>query len=98
MSSEDDGGDPTLEGAGQLDAPRIVTGELTTDAPESFGDETTKSFGVAGWTLVSRVTGLMRVVVAGAILGPTFFANIFQATNTVPNLTYNLMAGTLLTE
>ena len=34
---------------------------------------------------------------AGAILGPTFFANIFQATNTVPNLTYNLMAGSVLT-
>ena len=53
---------------------------------------------MAGWTLFSRFTGLLRVIVAGAILGPTFFANIFQATNTVPNLTYNLMAGTLLTE
>ncbi len=26
---------------------------------------------VAGWTLVSRVTGLLRVVVIGAVLGPT---------------------------
>src|SRR6185436_7036182 len=62
-----------------------------------IGDETTQSYGVAGWTLFSRVTGLLRVAVAGAILGPTFFANIFQATNTVPNLTYNLMAGSVLT-
>jgi murein biosynthesis integral membrane protein MurJ len=68
------------------------TGEL------GIGKETSASFGVAGWTLFSRFTGLLRVVVAGAILGPTFFANIFQATNTVPNFTYNLMAGTLLTE
>jgi len=98
MPAKDGGRDPALdEGAGIVDPTRIITGELTTDAPESFGDETTKSFGVAGWTLVSRVTGLMRVVVAGAILGPTFFANIFQATNTIPNLTYNLMAGSLLT-
>ena len=98
MSAKDGGRDPALdEGAGPVDPTRIITGELTTDAPESFGDETTKSFGVAGWTLVSRVTGLLRVVVAGAILGPTFFANIFQATNTIPNLTYNLMAGSLLT-
>ena len=62
-----------------------------------IGKETSASFGVAGWTLFSRVTGLLRVAVAGAILGPTFFANIFQATNTIPNLTYNLMAGSLLT-
>src|SRR5262245_52611488 len=62
-----------------------------------IGDETTQSFGVAGWTLFSRVTGLLRVAVAGAVLGSTFFANIFQATNTIPNLTYNLMAGSVLT-
>ena len=62
-----------------------------------IGDETTQSYGVAGWTLFSRVTGLLRVAVAGAVLGSTFFANIFQATNTIPNLTYNLMAGSVLT-
>jgi putative peptidoglycan lipid II flippase len=69
------------------------------DAPgeTGIGDETTQSYGVAGWTLFSRVTGLLRVAVAGAVLGSTFFANIFQATNTIPNLTYNLMAGTVLT-
>jgi putative peptidoglycan lipid II flippase len=58
--------------------------------------EVAQTIGVAGWTLVSRITGLIRVAVAGATLGPTFFANIFLATNTVPNLTYNLMAGSLL--
>ena len=62
-----------------------------------IGDETTQSYGVAGWTLFSRVTGLLRVAVAGAVLGSTFFANIFQATNTIPNLTFNLMAGSVLT-
>lgn len=64
----------------------------TIDGPS----ETAQTLGVAGWTLVSRITGLLRLVVAGATLGPTFFANIFQATNTVPNLTYTLMAGSLL--
>jgi murein biosynthesis integral membrane protein MurJ len=68
------------------------------DKELGIGRETKASFGVAGWTLISRFSGLLRVAVAGAILGPTFFANIFQATNTVPNLTYNLMAGSLLTE
>lgn len=51
---------------------------------------------VAVWTLVSRATGLLRVVVIGAVLGPTFFANTFVVTNTVPNLTYSLIAGQAL--
>src|SRR5919109_1210916 len=63
---------------------------------DGLDTEVVQTLGVAGWTLVSRVTGLIRVAVAGATLGPTFFANIFLATNTVPNLTYNLMAGSLL--
>ncbi|MGO9873992.1 MAG: murein biosynthesis integral membrane protein MurJ [Acidimicrobiia bacterium] len=78
-------------------AAHLEDGDQPTDEL-GIGRETTASFGVAGWTLFSRFTGLLRVAVAGAILGPTFFANIFQATNTVPNLTYNLMAGSLLTE
>lgn len=52
---------------------------------------------VASWTLLSRVTGLVRVVVVGAVLGATFFANTFQSTNTLPNLVYTLVAGSVLT-
>jgi putative peptidoglycan lipid II flippase len=51
---------------------------------------------VAAWTLVSRVTGLGRVTVIGAVLGPTFFANTFVATNNVPNIVYLSIAGTVL--
>ncbi|WP_433782278.1 lipid II flippase MurJ [Actinomycetospora sp. CA-101289] len=51
---------------------------------------------VAGWTVVSRATGLLRVVAVGAAFGPTWFANAFQATNQVPNLTYEVMAGPVL--
>src|SRR5439155_18055546 len=92
-----------------LPAPQLmnpVPGAVTVDEPDSLdagdtptmpGREAAETFGVAGWTLVSRVTGLLRVAAIGATLGPTFFANIFQATNTVPNITYNLMAGSLLT-
>jgi putative peptidoglycan lipid II flippase len=68
----------------------------TAPTPRS-GREAAATLGVAGWTLVSRVTGLARVAIIGATLGPTFFANIFQATNVIPNITYNLMAGSLLT-
>jgi putative peptidoglycan lipid II flippase len=51
---------------------------------------------VAGWTLVSRITGLLRVVVIGAVLGPTYFANAFQAGYVVPNLVFTLIAGPVL--
>jgi peptidoglycan biosynthesis protein MviN/MurJ (putative lipid II flippase) len=51
---------------------------------------------VAGWTLVSRVTGLLRVVVIGAVLGPTYFANCFQASNVVPNIVFSLLLGPVL--
>jgi putative peptidoglycan lipid II flippase len=52
---------------------------------------------VAVWTLLSRATGLLRVVVIGAVLGPTYFANCFQSTNVVPNIVFSLIAGPVLT-
>jgi putative peptidoglycan lipid II flippase len=55
-----------------------------------------KSATVASWTLVSRVTGLLRVVVIGAVLGPTYFANAFQTGYVVPNLVFTLIAGPVL--
>jgi putative peptidoglycan lipid II flippase len=76
--------------------PAPVSGAGDAEASDGLRSEVAQTLGVSGWTLVSRVTGLIRVAVAGATLGPTFFANIFLATNTVPNLTYNLMAGSLL--
>ena len=51
---------------------------------------------VACWTLVSRATGLLRVVVIGAVLGPTYFANCFQAGYVVPNIVFTLIAGPVL--
>lgn len=51
---------------------------------------------VSAWTLVSRLTGLLRVVVIGAVLGPTYFANLFQAGYVVPNLVYSAIAGPVL--
>ncbi|MGH8984193.1 MAG: murein biosynthesis integral membrane protein MurJ [Acidimicrobiia bacterium] len=77
---------------------RVEPASATLPADDGWNqrEETTQTVGVAGWTLVSRLTGLVRIAVAGATLGPTFFANIFQITNTLPNLTYNLFAGSLV--
>ncbi|HSH60323.1 MAG TPA: lipid II flippase MurJ [Acidimicrobiales bacterium] len=49
----------------------------------------------AGWTTVSRLTGFGRAVTIAAVLGPSYFGNIFQATNLLPNLTYELLTGAL---
>src|SRR2546429_9185729 len=43
---------------------------------------------VAAWTMLSRVTGLLRFAVVGAVLGPAFFGNTSQLTNSLPNLVY----------
>jgi len=51
---------------------------------------------VAGWTLISRAAGLLRVVVIGAVLGPTYFANSFQAGYVVPNIVFTVIAGPVL--
>lgn len=54
------------------------------------------SLTVASWTVVSRVTGLIRIVAIGAVLGPTYLGNTFQAVNQLPNLTYQALTGSLL--
>jgi putative peptidoglycan lipid II flippase len=51
---------------------------------------------VSAWTALSRITGVARVAVIGAVLGPTFFGNTFQFTNSLPNLVYfGFLAGSL---
>jgi putative peptidoglycan lipid II flippase len=55
---------------------------------------------VAGsvWTVVSRLTGLGRSMVVGAVLGATYLGNTYQAVNSIPNLIYyQLLAGSLFT-
>jgi putative peptidoglycan lipid II flippase len=47
------------------------------------------------WTTVSRTSGFVRVAVIAAVLGPTYIGNIFQATNSLPNLTYAALTGSL---
>ncbi|HET9258253.1 MAG TPA: lipid II flippase MurJ, partial [Pseudonocardiaceae bacterium] len=51
---------------------------------------------VAGWTLVSRITGVLRVVVIGPVLGATYFANAFQTCYLLPHLVFTLIAGPVL--
>jgi putative peptidoglycan lipid II flippase len=49
------------------------------------------------WTLASRITGFGRVAVVAAVLGPTFFGNLFQTVNVLPNVLHDLLTGSLIT-
>jgi putative peptidoglycan lipid II flippase len=52
---------------------------------------------VSAGTALARATGVARVVVIGAVLGPTTFGNAFQVTNSLPNLIYyGFLAGSLV--
>ncbi|WP_028937431.1 murein biosynthesis integral membrane protein MurJ [Pseudonocardia spinosispora] len=54
------------------------------------------SLTVVVWTLLSRVAGLLRVLVIGALMGPTHFADIFQAGYVLPNTIHSTIAGPIL--
>lgn len=51
---------------------------------------------VAAWTLISRLTGFGRAAVVAAVLGPTFFANLFQTTSAIPAIVNELLVGALI--
>lgn len=50
---------------------------------------------VAAWTLVSRVTGFGRVATMAAVLGPTYFGNLFQTCVLLPGIIFALLGGSL---
>ncbi|GIG61517.1 hypothetical protein Lfu02_58890 [Longispora fulva] len=67
--------------AGPADSAAAVTGD---------------SISVACWTAVSRATGVLRFAMVGAVLGPTYFGNTYQFTNSLPNLVfYGFLGGSL---
>jgi peptidoglycan biosynthesis protein MviN/MurJ (putative lipid II flippase) len=73
--------------------PRSEAGTTERDESESTARS---SATVAIWTLASRGTGMLRVLVIGAMLGPTYFANIFQAGYVLPNTVFAVVAGPVL--
>ncbi len=56
------------------------------------GDSATSAI----WTLLSRISGFGRVVLIGAVLGPSYFGNLFQLANQLPWLAFDLAIGALL--
>src|ERR1700750_343209 len=74
----------------------LLPGTRQRPEPSQAASAAGDSMIVAAWTMLSRVTGLLRFAVAGAVLGPTFFGNTYQFTNSLPNLVYyGFLAGSL---
>lgn len=70
--------------------------DATSAAGTRDSDAAGDSIAVATWTLVSRTTGVVKVAAIGAVLGPTFFGNAYQFTNSLPNIIYfGFLAGSL---
>ena len=51
---------------------------------------------VAAWTLVSRITGFGRVATMAAVFGPTYFGNLYQASNYLPNFIVAVLGSSLV--
>ena len=51
---------------------------------------------VAVGTALSRVSGLLRVVVFGAVIGQTALADAYKLANETPNIVYELLLGGVL--
>jgi putative peptidoglycan lipid II flippase len=88
----------TADQSEQLASSEPVAGsddELLRDLTSGSGTAR-DSVTVGAWTAISRGTGVIRVVVIGAVLGPTFLGNTYQLTNSLPNLIYyGFLAGSL---
>lgn len=65
-------------------------------APTSSRSVAGDSASSAVWTLASRITGFVRVVLVGAVLGPSFVGNLFQLANQLPWLLFEITVGSLL--
>jgi putative peptidoglycan lipid II flippase len=51
---------------------------------------------VAAWTFISRITGFGRLATMAAVLGPTYFGNLFQASALLPNMIFSVLGGSLV--
>jgi len=65
-------------------------------SPSAGGRVRRAAASVAVWTLLSRASGMARILVIGAVLGPTYLANVFQAGYTLPNNVFTIFAGPMV--
>lgn len=81
-----------LRDAAQVRSDWPEADRLHSESESLVGNSVTGSI----WTLISRITGLVRILVLGAVLGATYLGNTYQGMNALPNLVYyQILAGSL---
>ena len=65
---------------------------MTTSTPGT-GGLLRSNLVVAVGTLLSRLTGLIRVMVLGFVVGQTSLADVYNSANSTPNTIYELLLG-----
>ena len=95
-------GGPLRRGPGRPAAPARPAC-VTRRVARSWSPRRPAALGLAGPTaqvtagnVVSRVTGLLRVLAIGGALGTTFLGNVYQTANLVSNLLFELLAAGML--
>jgi len=88
---------------GRAEAAAVAATTIPEKAPVAKGDGGAvaelagHSRTVLIWTVVSRLTGFLRVATLAAVLGPTFFGNLFQTALTLPYIVGQLLTASLMT-
>src|SRR6478609_11022606 len=70
---------------------------MTTEAGPSTRSLARSSIVVGAGTLLSRLTGFLRVSALAAVLGITLVTDAYNLANSTPNIVYELLLGGILT-
>ena len=73
-----------------------VDGPGDTSSPAGRAGIARSSIVVASGTFLSRITGLLRVIVLAAVLGEGLLGDTYNLANTTPNILYELVLGGVL--
>jgi putative peptidoglycan lipid II flippase len=87
----------SVPGAPLLDQESLPPQEIPADDAGSGGSLVRSSAIMAAGTLASRVTGFFRSTLLVAALGTGALGDVFNTSNTIPNIVYDILLGGVLT-
>ena len=87
----------SVPGAPLLDQESLPPQEIPVDKPDGGGSLVRSSAIMAVGTLASRVTGFFRSTLLVAALGTGALGDVFNTSNTIPNIVYDILLGGVLT-
>ncbi len=89
-------GTPTADSSAAEPPKGGMAGSPTERTPEGWPTLVGDSATIAAAAALSRITGLLRIVVAAAVLGSTVLGDLFVAVNVLPLVLYDIFAGSAI--